>query len=639
MTQGRANLPRLPRSSVPRRLAGVGFLACLPFLLPAPMQAAPAVQVAPAARSPILDRPQQDAPVCSPTWLRALRERPAGRARFRPEPQLLAPLITDSSLGRARPSAEGTAAAVAASALRPLGPSGNDELLQSSEPNDPYFRLSRQLNLRRAHFPEAWEVTFSMPEVKVAIVADGVDMGHAELVNKVWRNPGEVPGNAIDDDRNGYVDDVVGWDFGEGDADPRIVRDPANPGRFGNSPPTGTVMAGVVAAETHNGFGIAGAAWHARYMPLKTYYPTRDGRVGSRIDLVTEAICYAVNQRADVVLLSAMLVPKPDDEAVFNDLMQTQEAIEEAWRQGVPVVAPGGDCGKAAGQAWCPDPERYGDNRPTFPASLNRVIGVASLNTTDQTPSRSSFGDWVDIAAPGVDVLTTWAAGRSGYGPDSIINISGSWPTPSELAAAHVAAAIALLRTANPRLEPLRMQKALCDHANRRLPGQTFQPPPDGSALRNDAVGCGMLDVERALENIAWRPMLQPERALHPVDMDDPGRSPPLVLSSRNLNVSALALRSSQDWLRFERLNQMTGQAAQFALKVDGELLRREQGGGLAAGSELRPTVEAVVDAELYPNAHAQSGAQSLDLVFRVSRLSRVHLPTLLRGAAMHEAP
>ena len=335
-----------------------------------------------------------------------------------------------------------------------------------------------------------------------------------------------------------------------------------------------------------------------------------------------------------------MSVPRPDDEAVFADLMQTQEAIEEAWRQGILVVAPGGECGQATGRPWCPDPARYSDNRPPFPASLDRVIGVASLNTVDQTEAAASHGDWIDMAAPGEDIPTTWAEERGYDKPDPIIRVRSSfWPTPSELAAAHVAAAIALMRSANPALEPLRLQKALCDHANRRLPGQTFVAPPDGSALRNDHVGCGMLDAERALENIAWRPMLQPNRATHPVDMDDPGRSSPLVLSSRNLNVSAVVVQSSQAWLRFERLNQMTGQMAQFALRVDGEALRRDQGGGLAAGSELRPTVEAVVDGELYPGAYAQSGAQSLDLVFRVARISRVHLPALLRAGSLSDVP
>lgn len=633
MTQRPLNQSR-PRSKA-RRLGLLGLWVWLPFALPAALIAAPP-DLLPPALSPGLppmsapERADQEAPACSAPWLKALRERPIAAHR-------LAPQVVAARFVGALPATPSRLPDRARLADE-VRPAGRDELLQSSEPSDPYFRLGQQLNLRRAHFPEAWEVTFSLPEVKVAVVADGVDLGHAELANKVWRNPGEVPGNAIDDDRNGYVDDTVGWDFGENDADPRIVRDPSNPKRYNGSPPTGTVLAGIVAAETHNKLGIAGAAWHARFMPLKTFYPTRDGRLGSRIDLVTEAICYAVNQRADVILLSAMSVPRPDDEAVFADLMQTQEAIEEAWRQGILVIAPGGECGQATGRPWCPDPARIGDNRPPFPASLDRVIGVSSLNTVDQTEVAASYGDWIDIAAPGEDIPTTWAEERGYDKPDPIIRVRSSfWPTPSELAAAHVAAAIALMRSANPTLEPLRLQKALCDHANRRLPGQSFVAPPDGSALRNDHVGCGMLDAERSLENIGWRPMLQPNRATHPVDMDDPGRSSPLILSSRNLNVSAVTILSSQAWLRFERLNQLTGQMAQFALKVDGETLRREQGGGLAAGSELRPTVEAVVDDELYPNAHAQSGAQALDLVFRVSRISRLHLPALLRAGGLNE--
>lgn len=566
------------------------------------------------------DAKAQDEVVCSTAWLRRIRS--AQSASFT-DAQLIEAPIAGADGGEPRPQPR---------------PDGSDEALQQNvEPNDTYFRQSQQQNLRRIHIPEAWEITFGLQEVTVAVVADGVDYSHSELANKLWRNPRELPHNAVDDDGNGYVDDVFGWDFGERDANPTIVHDAADPERFKGAAPTGTVMAGVVAAATHNGAGIAGAAWNARFMPLKTYYPIKDGRLGSRIDLVTEAVCYAANNRADVILLSTMSVPRPDDAAVIDDLLQTQEAIDFAWRQGIPVVAPGGECGVADVRLRpnCPDPDRFGQNRPPFPASLDHVLGVSSLNGLDQTLPHASFGDWVDIAAPGDDIPTTWADHR-GYPPSKIIRVSSAfWPTPSDLAASHVAAVLALMRSANPGLEPLRLLKALCDNANRRIPGQTFDPPQDGSALRNDRLGCGLVDAEKALENMPWRLMLEPGRAVHPLDIDDPGASPSLVLTSRNLNRSAVSLRTGQAWVRFAGMDQPPGQIARFRVSVDGEALRREHGGGLAAGTQVRPTMEAVVDAEIYPVSNALSASQRLEIVFQVGKIHRIHLPAVLRASLL----
>lgn len=605
--------PNLCRYPSRRSLIGLALLLSLLFR-----------SAEPAARAkPQPEAPRQDVEVCSTAWLRRIRSLDAAPI---PGANLLAAPGSGPAAVLAPPMAS---------------PDGRDDLLQQNvEPNDPYFRQNQQQNLRRIHIPEAWEVTFGMPEMTVAVVADGVDYGHSELAAKLWHNLGEQPNNAIDDDGNGYVDDAIGWDFGERDPNPMINFDPADAERFKGAAPTGTVMAGVVAAATNNRAGISGAAWNARIMPLKTYYPIKDARgnsfLGSKIDLVTEAICYAVNNRADIILLSTMSVPRPDDEAVIGDLLQTQEAIDHAWRQGILVVAPGGECGQAAGRPWCPDPERFGDNRPPFPASLDHVLGVSSVNSLDKTIANASFGDWVDIAAPGEDVPTTWADHR-GYPTDNpIVRIKSTfWPTPSDLAAAHVAAVLALMRSANPRLEPLRLQKVLCDNANRRLNGQTFTPPADGSALRNDALGCGLVDAEKALENMPWQLMLEPGRAVHPLDIDNLDASLPLVLTSRNLNVSAIGLRSSQTWIRFAGMDQQPGQTAQFRLSVDGEALRRERGGGLAAGTEVRPTMEAVVDAELYPASSALSTAQKLEIVFRVGKIHRVHLPAVLRAAAL----
>ena len=108
---------------------------------------------------------------------------------------------------------------------------------------------------------EAWDTTMGDASIVIAITDDGVDWDHPDLAANIWTNPGETPGNYIDDDANGYVDDVRGWDFSSNDNDPNHV----------GSHSHGTHVAGITAARTDNGTGVAGTAGHATIMPLRFY--------------------------------------------------------------------------------------------------------------------------------------------------------------------------------------------------------------------------------------------------------------------------------------------------------------------------------------------------------------------------------
>jgi hypothetical protein len=120
-------------------------------------------------------------------------------------------------------------------------------------PNDLYF--PSQWNLAKIGAPTAWQITTGSDEVIIAVIGTGVDLDHAELRNKIWTNPGEIPGNGIDDDGNGYVDDVHGWDFVNRHGEPQDDRG------------HGTFVATVAAAETNNGLGITGLSGGAEIMP------------------------------------------------------------------------------------------------------------------------------------------------------------------------------------------------------------------------------------------------------------------------------------------------------------------------------------------------------------------------------------
>jgi subtilisin family serine protease len=219
---------------------------------------------------------------CSPAWLSG-----TGRAGSLAAPMFGAPPALPSAATQAQES--GAAGVTAGSVARPNEPNG------SSLPSDELYYAGQLNSLRVIRALDAWETTFGGDDVTVAVIADGVDVMHPDLNQRIWRNSAEVA-NGRDDDGNGYVDDVHGWDFGDGDGDlsPIGMR--------------GTLLAGIVGAETNNGIGVAAVNWHARVMPLKVYkaYPIAGGGqgIGAYPEDFTRSVCYAANNGARIILFS-----------------------------------------------------------------------------------------------------------------------------------------------------------------------------------------------------------------------------------------------------------------------------------------------------------------------------------------------
>ncbi len=222
--------------------------------------------------------------------------------------------------------------------------------------------------------PAAWDIERGDPSVVLAIIDTGVDTGHPDLATKIWHNPAEVPDNAVDDDGNGLVDDVTGWDFGTGDNDPRPERTPDPSGiDIGFH---GTFCAGLAAAATDNAEGIAGAGWNCRLMPLKVSHPV-DGLTESAI---TAAFAYAADQGASVISMS---FGGPGDPGVPEYF---QALVDMATAAGVVCVAAAGN---------------EGLDTPVYPAACDDVIAVAATDIDNQCADFSNWGPWVDVAAPG----------------------------------------------------------------------------------------------------------------------------------------------------------------------------------------------------------------------------------------------
>jgi subtilisin family serine protease len=284
-------------------------------------------------------------------------------------------------------------------------------------PDDPKFADQWGLENRGQPFgvpgadiraPLAWDVTTGSRDVLVAITDTGIDYTHPDLAANVFVHPGEVAGNGVDDDGNGFVDDIRGWDFVNADNDPR------------DGDGHGTHVSGIVGAIGNNGIGIAGVSWQVRILPLKFLDDTGVGNTANAI----RAIDYATDMGARVI--NASWGGRGVSEALAL-------AIQAAGAAGVLFVAAAGNSGT------------NNDIIPTYPASysMRNIIAVAATNQYDEIPLWSSYGQAsVDLGAPGENILSTVPGGYAAFSGTS-------------MAAPHVTAALGLIFARYPAIAHL----------------------------------------------------------------------------------------------------------------------------------------------------------------------------------------
>lgn len=270
----------------------------------------------------------------------------------------------------------------------------------------------------------------SLREVVVAIIDTGVDYEHPELAPNMWMNPGEIPGDGIDNDGNGYVDDIYGWDFYNSDNTVcHYQYDPiskTNIAATDDNDDHGTHIAGIIAATANNNIGIAGIASNVnvKIMTLKINGgPNATGSIGSAI----EAIKYATMMGADICNLSW---------GTFN----YNEALEIVMRESnMLFIAAAGNSGT------------NNNSKPVYPASyqLDNLISVTYITPHGKLANFSNYGTTsVDVAAPGEDIFST-AVGIYAY-------MSGS-----SMAAPHVSAVAAMLYSYDYNLYPSNIKEIL----------------------------------------------------------------------------------------------------------------------------------------------------------------------------------
>lgn len=273
-------------------------------------------------------------------------------------------------------------------------------------PNDPGWL--QQWGPQKINAPQAWDLTMGSPDQVIAILDSGVTINHPDLTNQLWVNPGEVPANGIDDDANGKVDDVWGWHFYHNWDGETYV--PAEDNQVADDYGHGTHVAGIAGAEINNGTGVAGMAGDSKLMTVKVLDQYGIGWY----DDIAQGIVYAVDNGAQVINLS--LGGTASSQAL-------QDAVNYALAHNVLVVASTGNDGGAV----------------LYPAACDNVLAVAATDRDDQRPSFSNYGPQVDVAAPGVDIYSTWPW-RDGYWTESGTSMS----------APHVAGVAALIWATQP---------------------------------------------------------------------------------------------------------------------------------------------------------------------------------------------
>lgn len=343
--------------------------------------------------------------------------------------------------------------------------------IAETEPDDPSFENGTLWALSQPwtgsginadiNAPQAWDLLHDAPEVIVAVVDTGVRQTHEDLVGNLWVNPGETPGNGIDDDGNSYVDDVHGVN---------AIRNDGNPEDDNGH---GTHVAGIVGAVGNNGIGVTGVAWNVRIMALKFMDASGDGSISDALQCVN----YAIAEGADVINASW----------VGNSYsFSLRRAIQRADDAGIIFVAAAGN-----------DHVNI-EGRELYPVNYDvaNIVSVTAIDRQGYLADYSNYGsNSVDLAAPGSGIYSTARAGDRSYESRN----------GTSMAAPIVSGAFALMKARFPELSHRELIDRILDNTQ-----------PMASLTGMTRTG-GLLDLDAAL-----RQPLEPAFSFSPDSGDMP---------------------------------------------------------------------------------------------------------------------
>lgn len=309
-------------------------------------------------------------------------------------------------------------------------------------PNDPLVNDQYHINL--LNMPDAWNISTGNKNIVIAVIDTGAKIDHVDLKNQLWVNTGEIPNNNVDDDGNGFVDDVNGYNFAEKNA---LISD---------SNGHGTHVSGIAVAQTNNGLVTAGMGFNCSLMVLKA---SRSDENSFRESDLLSAMTYAINNGADIINMSL---------GGFGNSPLLEEKIEEAVAAGILVVVAAGNRNVNL------------DSVAFFPANVAAAITVSASDQNGEFDNTySNYGSVVDIMAPGTSVVSL---GLSTTRSAAVL-------TGTSMSAPMVSGALGLLKAFAPNADPTLLIQALKATAtDKGLGGVDSQS------------GAGLINPFRALE-------------------------------------------------------------------------------------------------------------------------------------------
>ena len=351
---------------------------------------------------------------------------------------------------------------------------------QALTPTDPHLT---QWSYADTKVFEAWDRATGSRDVVVAVIDNGFDTFHPDLYANAWKNEDEIADNGIDDDNNGYIDDVWGWDFSPNDIDGDGLIDEEEKERGHNDPRPpvegvrhisetihhGSVVAGIIGAIGNNGEDGAGINWQVKLMNLKVINNDTVNEQGPLI----KAMRYAVDNGADIINIS--LVGDTDQDI--------RAAVKYAYDRGVAVIAASGNTRVALNLSPL-DPVCADDDQ-----NEEWVLGVSAITREHKLALFSNTGSkCIDITAPGVGI-----AGTLRYAPRYGLTerYGGDWQGTS-FAAPFVSGAAALIKAIQPTWGPKQIYQAILSTVHRT--------PPTDVAAYEEIYGAGLLQINKAVE-------------------------------------------------------------------------------------------------------------------------------------------
>ena len=329
----------------------------------------------------------------------------------------------------------------------------NYNVYEFSEPNDTYYQNGKQAVLDLIGAKKLWDFDIDCSDVAVGVMDSGIQTNHEDLIDNIWVNTRENVGDGIDNDGNGYIDDIYGWNCGDSNGDVSYVDE------------HGVHVAGIVSAATNNSKGVASIARNAKIASIKIFNSSKN----TKLSYIIDGINYAKKNDINIINCS------------FGGTGwgSTSVSIVKSAIEAVPDIF----FAIAAGNIATSTPQADNDKVAVYPSQLTKdldnVISVANTTSSDELSSTSHYGATsVDIAAPGTVIYSTIPT--SSYG-----TMSGT-----SMATPMVASDVAVMRAVNPNISAKEIKETLCSSSDKL------------SALTGKVISGGRLNAYNAVKAI-----------------------------------------------------------------------------------------------------------------------------------------